>query len=103
MPIRGCRNRTPLLSLVAACLVIALAAGTAQTLAQSASVTDVPRTHWAYQAVEELIAKGYLELYPDSTFKGDEPVSGPVPQVIHRVVEAVESGSVPQHRKTSNS
>ena len=75
MSIRGRRNRTPLWSLVAACLIVALALGTAQALAQSSAVTDVPKTHWAYQAVESLVAKGYLELYPDSTFQGDEPVS----------------------------
>lgn len=95
MSIRGCGNRRSVWSLVAACLVVALAVATAQTLAQSAAMTDVPKTHWAYEAVEDLVAKGYLELYPDSTFKGDEPVSRyQFAQVIHRVVEAVESGSV---------
>ena len=95
MSIRGRRKRTPLWSLVVACLIVALALGTAQALAQSSAVTDVPKTHWAYQAVESLLAKGYLELYPDSTFQGDEPVSRyQFAQVIHRVVEAVESGSI---------
>lgn len=35
---------------------------------------DVPSSHWAYQAVKSLIDKGYLQLYQDQTFQGDQPV-----------------------------
>lgn len=31
---------------------------------------DVPRDHWAYEAVKDLIDKGYLEGYPDGSFLG---------------------------------
>ena len=37
--------------------------------------TDVPRNHWAYDAVTELTSKGILTGYPDKTFKGDKPVN----------------------------
>ncbi len=31
---------------------------------------DVPPDHWAYDAIEELAKKGYLDGYPDGTFRG---------------------------------
>ncbi len=40
------------------------------TLAQSAAFQDLPRDHWAYSDVEFLISQGYMEGYPDGTFKG---------------------------------
>ncbi len=33
--------------------------------------TDVPRDHWAYEAVNELISKGYMIGYPDGSFLGN--------------------------------
>jgi len=40
------------------------------SLAQSAAFQDLPRDHWAYSDVEFLISQGYMEGYPDGTFKG---------------------------------
>jgi hypothetical protein len=37
--------------------------------------SDVPREHWAYDAVRELISQGYLGGYPDGSFKGETTVS----------------------------
>ncbi len=42
----------------------------AAALAQSAAFQDLPRDHWAYSDVEFLISQGYMEGYPDGTFKG---------------------------------
>ena len=36
---------------------------------------DVPETHWAYKAIEELAEKGILNGYEDGTFKPDNPVT----------------------------
>ena len=36
---------------------------------------DVPDNHWAYKSVKKLIDKGYLSLYEDGTFKGNNKVS----------------------------
>ncbi|OGK10896.1 MAG: hypothetical protein A2W80_12415 [Candidatus Riflebacteria bacterium GWC2_50_8] len=47
------------------CLVLPVAA-----MAQSAAFQDLPRDHWAYSDVEFLISQGYMEGYPDGTFKG---------------------------------
>lgn len=33
--------------------------------------SDLPKDHWAYDFVKKLSDKGYLNGYPDSTFKGD--------------------------------
>lgn len=36
---------------------------------------DVPETHWAYEAIEELAEKGIINGYEDGTFKPDEAVT----------------------------
>jgi len=37
--------------------------------------SDVPFSHWAYDAVNKLAAKGLLQGYPDGTFKGEKHVT----------------------------
>ncbi|WP_302370553.1 ESPR-type extended signal peptide-containing protein [Acidaminococcus massiliensis] len=37
--------------------------------------SDVPETHWAYQYVEGLRERGYLQGYPDGEFKGDRTMT----------------------------
>ncbi len=39
-------------------------------IAQSAAFQDLPKDHWAYSDVDFLISQGYMEGYPDGTFKG---------------------------------
>ncbi|MGC8972340.1 MAG: S-layer homology domain-containing protein, partial [bacterium] len=41
----------------------------------SAPFSDVPSTHWAYDAVNELAAKGLILGYPDGTFRGNNPLT----------------------------
>ena len=36
---------------------------------------DVPFSHWSYDAVNKLAAKGILQGYPDGTFKGNQTVT----------------------------
>ena len=43
-------------------------------LAAPLQINDVPPGHWAYSAVTKLLDKGYLSLYQDKTFRGDNPV-----------------------------
>jgi hypothetical protein len=46
------------------------------TVAASANpFSDVPFSHWAYDAVNKLAAKGILQGYPDGTFKGEKHVT----------------------------
>ena len=37
--------------------------------------SDVPFSHWAYDAVNKLAAKGLLQGYPDGTYKGEKHVT----------------------------
>jgi len=37
--------------------------------------SDVPMNHWAYDAVEQMAAKGILEGYPNGTFKGNRAMT----------------------------
>jgi S-layer homology domain len=43
--------------------------------ASSAPFPDVPANHWAYDAVTQLKADGYLQGYPDGDFKGQRPMT----------------------------
>lgn len=52
-------------------MFLLLAAGSAV----AKSFDDVDRSHWAYDAVEYLAAKGLIEGYPDGTFQGDKMMS----------------------------
>lgn len=39
--------------------------------ASAGPFTDVPTTHWAYEAIDYLQSMGFVEGYPDGSFKGD--------------------------------
>lgn len=39
------------------------------------SFTDVPKGHWAYNAIEDLAQKGVLMGYTDGSFRGENPMS----------------------------
>src|SRR5579875_1891934 len=39
------------------------------------SGADVPPNHWAYDAVRQLAADGYIQGYPDGQFKGQRPMT----------------------------
>ena len=62
------------------------------------SFSDVPRGHWAYDAVEQLAEKGIINGYADSTFRGDKTVTRyEMAQMIAQAlknVEAMEAGTV---------
>jgi len=51
---------------------------------------DVPEDHWAYDAVESLIDKGYVQGYPDGSFRGEKSLTRyEFAVVIARLVEGV--------------
>ena len=62
------RKITVALALV---LVVALAA----PAVQGETFPDVDEDHWAYEAVEALVAAGVVEGYPDGEYKGDETMT----------------------------
>lgn len=59
--------------------------------------TDVPKDHWAYEAVRDLIARGYLVGYADGTFMGKRPLSRyEFATVIKRIMDDMAEKAVKQ-------
>lgn len=59
--------------------------------AQSRTYSDVP--DWAYQAVKKLVDNGYLELYEDGTFQGNNTVDRyTLAMVVARLLANFENG-----------
>jgi len=54
-------------------LVVALVLTT--VVASANPFSDVPFSHWAYDAVNKLAAKGLIQGYPDGTYKGEKHVT----------------------------
>lgn len=48
---------------------------TTNTPTQAATFTDVPPTHWAYEAVNEISTRGLVNGYPDGTYRLNQPVT----------------------------
>lgn len=65
-----------------ALLLFSLASGVCSAQAPTRPIVpfpDVPKDHWAYQAVMELQQKGILVGYPDGTFHGEKSKHSPSP------------------------
>lgn len=61
----------------------------------AANVTDVPADHWAYHAVNNAIARGYLTVFEDGTFQGTRAVDRyALANVINRLLEDIEVSRV---------
>ncbi|WP_424150040.1 S-layer homology domain-containing protein, partial [Selenomonas noxia] len=57
-------------------LATALVVGAASTTFAAANpFSDVPRDHWAYDAVTQLASDGVIEGYGDGTFRGDRNIT----------------------------
>lgn len=57
-------------------LILSFATGAwAQSEAPVPPFKDVPMTHWAYQAVENLRLKGILRGYPDANYRGKRTIT----------------------------
>ena len=61
-----------LVSALSAALVIGAAS---TTFAAANPFSDVPRDHWAYDAVTQLAADGVVEGYGDGTYRGDKSIT----------------------------
>ncbi|MGI6444554.1 MAG: S-layer homology domain-containing protein [Candidatus Ozemobacteraceae bacterium] len=60
--------------------------------------SDVPFSHWSYDAVNKLTSKGILQGYPDGTFKGEKNVTRyhlamVVAKMLSNVEQMLESGT----------
>lgn len=68
-------------------------------LALAAEPKDVPADHWAYKAVKQLIDQGYLQLYQDQTFQGNQPVDRyTLATIVVKILNEVASGGVGANR-----
>ena len=62
--------------------------------------TDVPTDHWAYDAIDKLQAEGFVEGYPDGTFRGNRSftryeMAMVVARIWDRLVDELESLPMP--------
>lgn len=48
---------------------------TTHTPAQAATFTDVPTSHWAYEAINDIATRGLINGYPDGTYRLNQPVT----------------------------
>ena len=62
------------LALAAAAAALPLMCGTALA-AEANPFADVPRDHWAYDAIEQLAADNVIEGYGDGTYRGDRAIT----------------------------
>lgn len=73
-------------------LLLVLMLGLCLVPASAQAPSDVPRGHWAYDAVVDLINKGYLEGYPDGSFLGKRTLTRyEFATVIKRIIDRLES------------
>lgn len=81
-------KRTPLFLTLALALVVSLT-----PISGAAEPSDVPTNHWAYQAVRDLVERGYLPLDEQQAFRGDEPVDRyTLASLTAQILEAIETG-----------
>ena len=67
------------------------AAHAQEATAGPASFPDVPANHWAYQAVTDLAAKGYVKGYTDATFLGNRALTRyEFATVIDRILQTID-------------
>ena len=77
------------LTLTAALLLFAVVS------ARAVEIKDVPPNHWAYQSIQKLVEKGYIAIYDDHTFRGDQAVSRTVfAAALAKLIDDIESGKV---------
>lgn len=75
--------------LMTMCLMLLVMA----TSALAADPKDVPTDHWAYKSVKLLVDKGYLQLYQDQTFQGNQPVDRyTLAVIVAKILNEVASG-----------
>lgn len=85
-------------SLTTLAITLALGASStafAATATSADSFTDVPKDHWSYAALDELVKDGIIEGYGDSTFKGNRTMSRyEMATIVAKAMDKVKSGSL---------
>lgn len=58
-------------------------------------IEDMSEDHWAYESVQELVEKGYLSLYEDDTFKGNNKVNRyELAEIVAKLLERTQTGAI---------
>ncbi|ADL12974.1 S-layer homology domain-containing protein [Acetohalobium arabaticum] len=58
-------------------------------------IEDVPKDHWAYQSVKELVDRGFMSLHEDNTFNGQEEVTRyQLAKVVAEILATIDQGQV---------
>lgn len=65
----------------------------------ASNLADVPRDHWAYEAIRFLVDRGYMDGYSDDTFRGNRAVDRyemavTVARIVMKMREIETSGSI---------
>lgn len=82
-------------SLTTLAITLALGAATTAFAASADSFTDVPKDHWSYAALDELVKDGIIEGYGDSTFQGNRMMSRyEMATIVAKAMDKVKSGSL---------
>jgi len=84
---------------IIATLIALVIFGVSSAFAASA-YDDVPRDHWAYNALDYLTERGVLEGYPDGFFKGDRTLTRyEFAQAVARLLDTIGNGNVDEQIK----
>jgi chromosome segregation ATPase len=76
-------------------LVFIFVATAALPALASTKIDDISSSHWAYKSVKKLVEKGYMSLYEDNKFKGENKVSRyELAKVIAKILNNIEQGQV---------
>lgn len=82
-----------LASLAAAMALTAVMGGTA--MAAEGSLADVPKDHWSYEAVNQLVKDGIIEGMPDGTYAGDRAISRyEMAVIVARATDKMEQANI---------
>lgn len=58
-------------------------------------IKDVDPSDWAYKSIKMLVDKGYLALYEDGTFRGDQPLSRTVfAAALAKLIDQIQRGEL---------
>ena len=87
-----------------AALAAAMTIGAASTTFAAANpFSDVPRDHWAYDAVTQLAADGVVEGYGDGTYRGDRNITRyEMAQMVAKAMARRTSPSRTRHSSTAS-
>jgi type I site-specific restriction-modification system R (restriction) subunit len=58
-------------------------------------IKDIDPSNWAYKSIRTLVDKGYLALYEDNTFRGDQALSRTVfAAALAKLIDQIQSGDL---------